>query len=272
MLHLRRRSSDRIVSSLTCLTSARPSCSLSALLIRCSNDEFSSERGKYCGCGSDTGLMSVRKAKLYRGVIDDVINMVREAFNEEGIDEQVLQDLKTTWEKRLSESKAVDSKEADAPAAGSTPARGARGSAAANRAAAAAAAAAAASAAIAAQHQPLVQPSPGPHSLVQAGFQAQLTAGLPVGRSNQVVQLDGPHDSSEEEEDEEDGKDGDEEHEDNDEEKNEEENDSPGEDEEPLNSEDDVSDEEPNELFETDNVVVCQYDKVCVSEYLVLRF
>jgi len=33
-------------------------------------------------------------------------------------------------------------------------------------------------------------------------------------------------------------------------------------DEEPLNSEDDVTDEDPSVLFETDNVVVCQYDKV----------
>jgi len=31
---------------------------------------------------------------------------------------------------------------------------------------------------------------------------------------------------------------------------------------EPLNSGDDVSDDDPSELFETDNVVVCQYDKV----------
>ncbi|EPY81480.1 hypothetical protein CB1_000736004 [Camelus ferus] len=30
---------------------------------------------------------------------------------------------------------------------------------------------------------------------------------------------------------------------------------------EPLNSEDDVSDEEGQELFDTENVVVCQYDK-----------
>lgn len=35
-----------------------------------------------------------------------------------------------------------------------------------------------------------------------------------------------------------------------------------GEEEEPLNSEDDVSDEEHTDLFETDNVVVCQYDKI----------
>ena len=31
-----------------------------------------------------------------------------------------------------------------------------------------------------------------------------------------------------------------------------------------MNSEDDVSDEDPTDLFDTDNVVVCQYDKVLV--------
>ena len=37
---------------------------------------------------------------------------------------------------------------------------------------------------------------------------------------------------------------------------------SPSSSQEPLNSEDDVSDEEDLELFDTENVVVCQYDKV----------
>lgn len=32
--------------------------------------------------------------------------------------------------------------------------------------------------------------------------------------------------------------------------------------EEPLNSEDDVTDEDNADLFETENVIVCQYDKV----------
>lgn len=42
---------------------------------------------------------------------------------------------------------------------------------------------------------------------------------------------------------------------------------------EPLNSGDDVSDEEDNELFDTENVVVCQYDKVrdYLSCYRVAR-
>ena len=36
--------------------------------------------------------------------------------------------------------------------------------------------------------------------------------------------------------------------------------------EEPLNSEDDVTDdEEQADLFDTDNVVVCQYDKVLIN-------
>ena len=30
----------------------------------------------------------------------------------------------------------------------------------------------------------------------------------------------------------------------------------------PLNSGDDVSEEDPTEIFDTENVVVCQYDKV----------
>lgn len=35
-----------------------------------------------------------------------------------------------------------------------------------------------------------------------------------------------------------------------------------GPEEEPLNSEDDVTDEDPADVFDTDNVIVCQYDKV----------
>ncbi|CAK1586267.1 unnamed protein product [Parnassius mnemosyne] len=38
-----------------------------------------------------------------------------------------------------------------------------------------------------------------------------------------------------------------------------------GAEEEPLNSGDDVSDEEPGDMFDTDNVVVCQYDKITRS-------
>ncbi|KAJ3606595.1 hypothetical protein NHX12_026116 [Muraenolepis orangiensis] len=46
--------------------------------------------------------------KLYRGVIEDVINEVRELFLDEGVDEQVLLELKTLWENKLTQSKAVE--------------------------------------------------------------------------------------------------------------------------------------------------------------------
>jgi transcription initiation factor TFIIA large subunit len=188
----------------------------------------------------------VWQAKLYKGVIDDVINTVRDLFNEEGLDEQILMDLKTTWEKRLAETRAVpEVKDTDSAAAGASAATTTRTGR--NNRTTAAATAAAAAAAL--QHQQALAAVPQ----------------LSPFRTNDVVQLDGPHDTSDEDEDDEDGKDGDDDHDDGDEEKNEEENDSPGEDEEPLNSEDDVSDEEPNELFETDNVVVCQYDKITRS-------
>ena len=33
----------------------------------------------------------------------------------------------------------------------------------------------------------------------------------------------------------------------------------------PLNSDDDISDDDPTELFDTENIIVCQYDKVGVK-------
>ncbi|KAH9394354.1 Transcription initiation factor IIA subunit 1 [Tyrophagus putrescentiae] len=79
-----------------------------------------------------------------------------------------------------------------------------------------------------------------------------------------VAQLDGHNDdSSSDDDDEDEYRDNDDD--DNDDEMNDEENDGGIEDEEPLNSGDDVSDEDPNELFDTDNVVVCQYDKITRS-------
>lgn len=40
---------------------------------------------------------------------------------------------------------------------------------------------------------------------------------------------------------------------------------------EPLNSEDDVTDDDPADLFDTDNVVVCQYDKVFNNFILIQK-
>lgn len=75
------------------------------------------------------------------------------------------------------------------------------------------------------------------------------------------LQVDGPMDTSDEEED---GSEEEDASEDADDEKDEDEQevDDGGPEEEPLNSEDDVTDEDPADLFDTENVVVCQYDKV----------
>lgn len=46
--------------------------------------------------------------KLYTTVIEDVIAGVRESFLDEGVDEQVLQELKQIWQTKLMSSKAVE--------------------------------------------------------------------------------------------------------------------------------------------------------------------
>ncbi|CAL1533652.1 unnamed protein product [Lymnaea stagnalis] len=77
------------------------------------------------------------------------------------------------------------------------------------------------------------------------------------GVHQNLIQLDGTADtsSSDDEDFDDDDKEDDEKEDENEEE-------GPGEEEDPLNSNDDVSEDDPNELFDTDNVVVCQYDKI----------
>lgn len=41
-------------------------------------------------------------------VIEDVMTNVKDIFTDEGVDEQVLHELKTLWEAKLVASKAVD--------------------------------------------------------------------------------------------------------------------------------------------------------------------
>ncbi|EEC14084.1 tfiia large subunit, putative, partial [Ixodes scapularis] len=77
--------------------------------------------------------------------------------------------------------------------------------------------------------------------------------------------LDGANDTSDEEEEEDEFQDNEEDKEDNDDDQADEDNEDEGDEEEPLNSDDDVSDEEATENFEIDNVVVCQYDKISRS-------
>ncbi|KAM3932508.1 TFIIA-alpha and beta-like factor [Leptodactylus fuscus] len=46
--------------------------------------------------------------KLYKSIIEDVIEGVAEIFAEEGVDEQVLKDLKLLWETKVMQSKATE--------------------------------------------------------------------------------------------------------------------------------------------------------------------
>lgn len=78
-----------------------------------------------------------------------------------------------------------------------------------------------------------------------------------------IIQLDGANDTSDDDDDDDDLRDDD--NDPDDDEQNEDEAEGMGEEEEPLNSGDDVSDEDPSELFDTDNVIVCQYDKITRS-------
>ncbi|NXS00517.1 TF2AY factor, partial [Oxylabes madagascariensis] len=46
--------------------------------------------------------------ELYKSIIEDVIEGVRELFAEEGVEEQVLKDLKQLWETKVTQSKATE--------------------------------------------------------------------------------------------------------------------------------------------------------------------
>ncbi|XP_041354227.1 transcription initiation factor IIA subunit 1-like [Gigantopelta aegis] len=262
---------------------------------------------------------------LYKTVVEDVINNVKEAFLDEGVDEQVLVELKQLWETKLHASKALDpvineqeailqkhqftllQQQPHAVMTG-TPHQMHQSlqlptlqmtSVGQDMGAAATATMALPQGLFQQQFAALqnantiaLQPTAGgqyiqvlpqqlqqhqltrhpqtstitlPHqtTILQSNVQpgnVQIT-GAQVQSNNPnipgLVQFDGAGDtSSSEDEFNDDDNDDDE----NDE--NNEDEDGAGQEEEPLNSGDDVSEEDPNDLFDTDNVVVCQYDKI----------
>uniref|UniRef100_L7M2N2 Transcription initiation factor iia subunit 1 n=1 Tax=Rhipicephalus pulchellus TaxID=72859 RepID=L7M2N2_RHIPC len=274
--------------------------------------------------------------KLYRSVIEDVINGVKDVFLDEGVDEQALLELRQIWEKKLLESKAIDPPDHPVPAAASrqqataaalqptpqataqpltigpnglmqptlvqyhTPIRGPGlvdqkliitqpGQTATVMSSSAAAAALALHPDVAAsliqggvinmadrqtanpgaqiQFHPVVTLAGEPYTTTTATGQmpAQVvTAAAAQPGLGNVVQLDGARDTSDEDEDEDEFNE-DEEEGNEDGPQDDENEDGPQEEVEPLNSDDDVSDEEATENFEIDNVVVCQYDKISRS-------
>lgn len=162
--------------------------------------------------------------ELYNSIINDVVDNLRGVFSEEGLDEQILTTLKDTWLRKLRESQPRRIA-ATIPQAATNSSRPPNDS---------------TTTAASAVAQP---------SQLQAN-----TAPIP--------QLDGSNGTSDEDdnEDESDGDFPDDDVDVSDEEERE--TDTNRDDEDPLNSEDDVSNDESSEMFETDNVVVCQYDKI----------
>ena len=275
-------------------------------------------------------------SKVYQSVIDDVINNVRETFLDDGVDEHVLQELKSTWESKLMQSKAVENPQTHPLAQQgisvyvNTPVMYKavpKGMQAIPMTAAGQQATLALPANVPLVYQKLPTTASSqpqqyttfqqPHQYVQqpstqtvlqsqrpkdqessSNGQSQPSAIIQVdGASNNIVrnetkqkdvcepstssapsyksprgktsfkcklhQVDGGMDSSSSDDDD----DEDDEEEDDDEDDEEEDDEAEGKDssgvvEEPLCSDDDGTDEDPVELFDTDNVVVCQYDKI----------
>ncbi|AMD19628.1 HCL523Wp [Eremothecium sinecaudum] len=52
-------------------------------------------------------MSNIEAAKVYEEVVEDVINEVRQDFENAGIDEQTLQDLRRIWQLKLSESRVA---------------------------------------------------------------------------------------------------------------------------------------------------------------------
>nr|CAB3251281.1 TFIIA-alpha and beta-like factor [Phallusia mammillata] len=278
-------------------------------------------------------------SKLYQTVIDDVINNIRESFLDDGVDEQVLQELKQTWEAKVVQSKAVQNPTDDirhAPGAQmpmyvyantsggndalphqvvyrTIPGGQALQMTGAGQQAAMAlpssvvyqqqrTSATANQAQIYASYQPSTHQNTSQAKVVLA-TQKPVSSSADAGKQTQssaVIQLDGASDcqpststhcmpsrekisnritdkkckaktlkfiaqvdgnvgSSSEDDDDDDDDDDEDDDEEDDEDKADKED---VVDEEPLCSDDDGSDEDPVELFDTDNVVVCQYDKI----------
>ena len=102
------------------------------------------------------------------------------------------------------------------------------------------------------QHQQQAQQQQQ-QATVQLTAQQQAALSAQLGGQD-VIQIDGTQDSSSDENDDDD-EDEDDNNDDNEEKVNEVEDD-------PLNSDDDMSEEDLSEVFDTDNIVACQYDKI----------
>lgn len=233
--------------------------------------------------------------ELYNSIVDDVVDNVKEAFSEEGVDEQILKALKEAWLRKIRESQQPrhtqqqqlqnhhaqqqqqlqqQQLQSMQPQQASVIVYNNSGSSNVNTTN---------NNNGNINHQPLTQqhrPNDSIHASTALNLSQQHRRQLQAegdqhqredqksnhsnSTSNHVPQLDGSNGTSDEDNDDEesDGEfpDGDDDVDVSDEEDKD--TDTNRDDEDPLNSGDDVSNDESSEMFETDNVVVCQYDKI----------
>lgn len=193
--------------------------------------------------------------RIYQTVIDEVIENIREAFLDEGHDESILQDLKQMWETKLNASKAVQNGDESAESSTLRLPIQKDSSKQANQ-----------------DIKPMQDPSTRaalqalPQSMYSSG---QQDVNQKLKKHIAAAQVDGGVDgsSSEDDEDENDLGEGIPGDDDDDDDKNDDPSEYEGkEDSDPLNSEDDLTEPgSPNsnsDLFDTENVIVCQYDKI----------
>jgi len=175
-------------------------------------------------------------------IINDVISEIMPAFSDEGVPSDVLQMLQSLWIQKLQKIPADHddmalSSDSDASFHGYTDVE----------------------LAISPHAKSLSAASKEREELLKA------TGAIPK-TSKKIMQVDGPNDSSSSDEDindDDDISDGDaSDDDDDDDDDNEDGEDDEGPEEEPLGSGDDISEGDPSDLFNTENVVVCQYDKI----------
>lgn len=149
------------------------------------------------------------------GVIEEVINSVREAFADEGVDEQILQELKQSWDRRLRESKVLEPAPSTDTVPGASPGAGGGAGTASNSA-----------------------PNSTSNNVGNSGNSGNTSKAkkdnpmMAAGQQSRnwqpqpslVAQVDGPHDSSDEDGDDDEDIDNDDDRDENDDEQNDEEN------------------------------------------------
>lgn len=157
-------------------------------------------------------------------IINDVVSEIQPAFEEDGIPSDVLELLQKIWIGKLEKLREQD----DPSSSPNSPFHGFPG----------------------------VMMQPKPVSSKSEGA---------VPKKSKIQQVDGPNDSSDSDEeinDEIDDDDDDDNDSDDDDLDNDEDQEGEGAEDEPLGSGDDISEGDPSDLFNTENVVVCQYDKI----------